>query len=40
MADDLAAAMPLYGSPPEEGFDAIRAPIYGFHGEYDERPSG
>ena len=37
MADDLAAAMVFYGSPPEEGFDAIQAPIYGFYGENDER---
>jgi len=36
MADDLAAAMVFHGFPPEEGFDASRAPIYGSHGE---RPS-
>lgn len=36
-ADDLAAAMVFYGSPPEEGFGAIQAPIYGFYGANDER---
>lgn len=36
-ADDLAAAMVFYGSPPEDGFDAIQAPIYGFYGENDQR---
>ncbi|NBC00193.1 MAG: hypothetical protein GVY15_04955 [Bacteroidetes bacterium] len=40
MADDLAAAMVFYGSSSEVGFDAIRAPIYGFYGEHDERPPG
>ena len=36
-ASDIAAAMVFYGSPPDEGYDAISAPIYGFYGENDER---
>ena len=36
-ASDLAAAMVFYGSPPDAGFDAIAAPVYGFYGENDER---
>ncbi len=36
-ASDLAAAMVFYGSPPDDGYDAIAAPIYGFYGENDER---
>jgi carboxymethylenebutenolidase len=36
-ASDLAAAMVFYGSPPDNGYDAITAPVYGFYGENDER---
>ena len=36
-ASGLAAAMVFYGSPPDDGYDAITAPIYGFYGENDER---
>lgn len=34
---DLAAAFVFYGSPPEDGFERITAPVYGFYGENDER---
>jgi len=36
-ASDLAAAMVFYGSPPDDGYEAITAPVYGFYGENDER---
>lgn len=36
-ASDLAAAMVFYGSPPDDGYDAITAPVYGFYGEDDAR---
>jgi carboxymethylenebutenolidase len=36
-ASDLAAAMVFYGSPPDDGYEAITAPVYGFYGEDDER---
>ena len=36
-ASDLTAAMVFYGSPPDDGYDAIAAPVYGFYGENDER---
>jgi carboxymethylenebutenolidase len=36
-ASDLAAAMVFYGSPPDDGYADITAPIYGFYGENDGR---
>jgi carboxymethylenebutenolidase len=34
---DLSAAFVFYGPPPQQGFDAIRAPVYGFYGGNDAR---
>ena len=36
-APDLAAAFVFYGSPPEDGFSQITAPVYAFYGEDDQR---
>lgn len=33
----LAAACVFYGGPPEEGFERIACPVYGFYGENDNR---
>jgi carboxymethylenebutenolidase len=34
---DLAAAFVFYGPPPKEGFDRIKAPVYGFYAGNDAR---
>lgn len=37
VSPDIAAALVFYGSPPDDGYDRIAAPVYGFYGEHDER---
>jgi carboxymethylenebutenolidase len=34
---DLSAAFAFYGTPPEDGFNKIHAPVYGFYGGNDNR---